>query len=339
MPARGLLDGLSGEERKQLRPSTGRDAKPMLATLTDTPFSAPEWIYERKFDGERCLGLRDGAEVRLLSRSGQALTATYPEAADVLARQPCPDFLVDGEVVAFEGTRTSFARLQQRMGVTDEDQARASRIAIAYYVFDLLRLDGQDLTGLPLRTRKALLRRALTYTSPLRFTTHRNSTGEAFLDQACERGWEGLIAKRADSGYVSRRSTDWLKFKCGNRQELVIGGFTEPEGRRVGFGALLVGYYEGRRLVYAGKVGTGYNERTLTDLRKRLDALEREDQPFAGEDVRERGVHWIRPELVAEIGFTEWTGDGKLRHPRYLGLRTDKPATQVVRERPKGVKG
>ncbi|WP_413804585.1 hypothetical protein [Streptomyces sp. OE57] len=189
----------------------------MLATLTDTPFSDPDWIYERKFDGERCLGLRDGAEVRLLSRSGQALTATYPEAADVLARQPCRDFLVDGEVVAFEGTRTSFARLQQRMGVTDEDQARTSRIAIAYYVFDLLRLDGRDLTGLPLRTRKALLRRALTYTSPLRFATHRNSTGEAYLDQACERGWEGLIAKQADSGYVSRRSADWLKFKCGNR--------------------------------------------------------------------------------------------------------------------------
>ncbi|WP_245790697.1 ATP-dependent DNA ligase [Streptomyces monashensis] len=221
----------------------------MLATLTDTPFSHPAWIYERKLDGERCLGLRDGAGARLLSRSGQTLTSTYPEAADDLAHQPFPDFLADGEVVAFEGNRTSFARLQQRMGVTDEKQARASRIAITYYVFDLLRLDGLDLTGLPLRTRKALLRRALTYTSPLRFTPHRNSSGEAYLRQACERGWEGLIAKRADSTYVSRRSTDWLKFKCGSRQELVIGGFTEPQGQRVGFGALLVGSYEGRHLV------------------------------------------------------------------------------------------
>ncbi|MEV0181739.1 non-homologous end-joining DNA ligase [Streptomyces sp. NPDC050625] len=339
MPAHSLLDDLSEEERRLLRPATARSPKPMLATLTDTPFSDPAWMYERKLDGERCLGLRDGAEARLLSRSGQTLTATYPEAADALAHQPCHDFLVDGEVVAFEGTRTSFTRLQQRLGVTDENQARASRIAITYYVFDLLRLDGKDLTGLPLRTRKALLRRALTYASPLRFTPHRNSTGETYLHQACERGWEGLIAKRADSTYMSRRSTDWLKFKCGHRQELVIGGFTEPRGQRVGFGALLVGHYEGRRLVYAGKVGTGYDRNTLTRLRKRLDSLERDDQPFAGDDVRERGAHWIRPELVAEIGFTEWTGDGKLRHPRYLGLRTDKPADQVVREWPRGGKG
>ncbi|MFI7407932.1 non-homologous end-joining DNA ligase [Streptomyces sp. NPDC049627] len=338
MPAHNLLDGLSGEEREQLRPATGHVPKPMLATLTNTPFSDPAWIYERKYDGERCLGARDGAGTRMLSRSGRSLTATYPEAADALARQPCDDFVVDGEVVAFEGNRTSFALLQQRMGITNERQARASRIAITYYVFDLLRLDGQDLTGLPLRTRKALLRRALTYTSPLRFATHRNSTGEVYLRKACEWGWEGLIAKRADSRYVSRRSTDWLKFKCGKRQEFVIGGFTEPEGERVGFGALLVGYYEGRRLVYAGKVGTGYDRNTLTSLRKRLDALECEEQPFAGQTVRERGAHWVRPELVAEIGFTEWTGSGKLRHPRYLGLRTDKPATQVVRERPRGGK-
>lgn len=339
MPARSLLESLCAEERNQLRPATSRTPKPMLATLTNTPFSDPAWVYERKLDGERCLGQRDGAEVRLLSRSGQSLTATYPEAADALARQPCLDFVVDGEIVAFEGNRTSFALLQQRMGIRDERQARASRIAITYYVFDLLRLDRQDLTGLPLRTRKALLRRALAYPSPLRFTTHRNRTGEAYLHQACRWGWEGLIAKRADSKYVPRRSRDWLKFKCGKRQELVIGGFTEPEGNRVGFGALLVGYYEGQRLVYAGKVGTGYDRPTLTSLRKRLDALECEEQPFAGQAIRERGAHWVRPELVAEIGFTEWTGSGKLRHPRYLGLRSDKPATEVVRERPTAGKG
>jgi bifunctional non-homologous end joining protein LigD len=186
-----------------------------------------------------------------------------------------------------------------------------------------------------LRARKALPRRALAFHGPLRFTTHRNTTGEAYLRQACQWGWEGLIAKRADSAYVPKRSTDWLKFKRSQGQETVVGGFTEPAGSRIGFGALLVGYYEGGRLRYAGKVGTGYDQRTLTGLRKRLDGLERERQPFAGDAIRERGAHWVRPELVAEIAFTEWTGDGKLRHPRFVGLRTDKAATGVVRERPK----
>jgi bifunctional non-homologous end joining protein LigD len=239
---------------------------------------------------------------------------------------------VDGEVVAFEGSRTSFARLQQRMGIQDARTARAVGIAVDYYAFDLLWLEGCDVTRLPLRTRKALLRRALTFSSPLRFTTHRNAQGEAYLRQACDWGWEGLIAKRADSQYVPRRSGDWLKFKCGQRQEMVIGGFTEPAGSRTGFGALLLGYYQVDRLRYAGKVGTGYNRRTLNELRKRLDELEAAEQPFAGERVSERGAHWVRPELVADIEFSEWTGDGKLRHPRFMGLRTDKPARQVTRE-------
>ncbi|MGP4002603.1 non-homologous end-joining DNA ligase [Streptomyces sp. 8N706] len=308
----------------------------MLATLTADYFSDQGWLFERKLDGQRCLAFHDADRTELASRSGQSLSGTYPEIREALARLAHTDCVVDGEVVAFEGNRTSFARLQQRMGIQNAAAARATGVAVVYYVFDLVWLDGYDLTSLPLRTRKSLLRHSLTYSSPVRFTTHRNTTGEAFLRHACARGWEGLIAKRAASRYVQRRSRDWLKFTCAQAQEMVIGGFTEPAGSRVGFGALLVGYYEDGQLRYAGKVGTGYDSRTLTELRKRLDELATDRQPFHGSPVRERGAHWVRPELVAEIAFTEWTNDGKLRHPRFQGLRTDKPARQVVRERPEG---
>lgn len=214
-----LLDGVPAEERRALRRAMRPESpRPMLATLTERYFSDPEWIFERKLDGERCLGFRDGARAGLQSRSGQALSDTYPEITDALARQNCDDFVIDGEMVAFEGSRTSFSRLQQRIGIHDRRQARASRVAVPYYVFDLLYLAGHDLTGLPLRTRKALLRRALGFSPPLRFTPHRNADGEAYLRQACERGWEGVIAKRADSRYEQRRSKKWLKFKCSRRQ-------------------------------------------------------------------------------------------------------------------------
>jgi bifunctional non-homologous end joining protein LigD len=309
----------------------------MLATLTDKRFSDPAWIFERKLDGERCLAFRRGDEVRLLSRTRQRLGGTYPEIVDAIAAQESSaarDMVVDGEVVAFERGRTSFARLQQRLGITDPERARRSPVAVFYYVFDLLHLDGYDTTALAVRHRKALLREALTFGDGLRFTAHRNGAGESYLDVACARGWEGLIAKRADSPYVSRRSPDWLKLKCSASQELVIGGFTEPSGSRVGLGALLVGYHDGDDLVYAGKVGTGFSRHFLVDLRRRLDALEIERSPFTRGRVTERAVHWVRPELVAQVAFTEWTSDGKLRHPRFEGLRTDKPAAQVTRERP-----
>jgi bifunctional non-homologous end joining protein LigD len=168
----------------------------------------------------------------------------------------------------------------------------------------------------------------------MRFTPHRNADGERYFDEACRKGWEGLIAKRADSAYAHRRSTDWLKFKCVKRQELVIGGYTDPKGKRTGFGALLVGYYEQGRLRYAGRIGTGYDDATLERLAARLAGLERRSRPFADEDIPERGVHWVTPKLVAEAAFTEWTEDGRLRHPRFLGLRADKAPEEVGRERP-----
>jgi bifunctional non-homologous end joining protein LigD len=320
---------------------------PMLAVLSDRRTfdgSDGDWVFERKLDGVRALAFRDAdragehGDVRLLSRGGHPLENTYPEIVDALRAQPCRDFAVDGEIVALHNGRTDFARLQRRMGIADPAAALATGVAVTYYIFDLLRLDGQDTTGLPLRQRKQLLRQALEFRTPLRFTPHRNRDGGQLLEQACARGWEGLIAKRADAPYVPRRSTDWLKLKCTAGQELVIGGFTEPAGSRVGLGALLVGYYDDNgRLRYAGKVGTGYDTRTLTSLRRRLDSLEQPDSPFA-DRVRERAVHWVRPELVAQIGFTEWTRDGRLRHPRFLGLRDDKRPQEVVREEPRPVR-
>jgi DNA ligase D-like protein (predicted ligase) len=222
--------------------------------------------------------------------------------------------------------------LQARLGLTDARRAEAVGVPVFLYLFDLLRLDGHDVTDLPLRTRKRLLRDAVDFADPLRFSAHRNTDGERYLREACASGWEGLIAKRADARYRPGRRTDtWLKFKCVHEQELVIGGYTDPAGSRTGFGALLVGYYSGDELRYAGKVGTGFDQRTLTALRHRFDELAAESSPFA-DPVRERGAHWLRPDLVAEIGFTEWTRDHRLRHPRYLGLREDKPAADVVRE-------
>nr|WP_260860309.1 non-homologous end-joining DNA ligase [Streptomyces cupreus] len=310
----------------------------MMATLSerrDFSDASEDWLFERKLDGIRVLAVRERGRVALLSRSGRRLNATYPEIVDALAGQSCTDFTVDGEIVAFSRGRTDFSRLQQRMGLTRRQDVEASGVAVTYYVFDVLRLEGQDTTRLPLRSRKSLLRRALIFGAPLRLTPHRNEGGAELLADSCARGWEGLIAKRADGDYQPRRSTDWLKLKCSQGQEFVVGGFTEPAGSRVGLGALLLGYHQDGRLRYAGKVGTGFDRATLLALRERLDRLRRSGSPFDG-PVREAGARWAEPRLVAQIAFTEWTRDGMLRHPRYLGLRDDKEPGEVVRERPSG---
>ena len=330
----GPLDALSEEDRAALEAAPHPDWEaPMLATLTDDRFSDPGWLYERKLDGERALAFRDGDRVRLLTRNRKELGQTYPEIAEALGKATPEDFVADGEIVAFEGGVTSFSRLQARMQIKDAEAARESDVRVFYYLFDLLHLDGQDLTALPLRARKTVLKRAFDFADPIRFTPHRVEDGEAFFREACDKGWEGVIAKRAGAPYVHSRSRDWLKFKCAAGQELVIGGFTEPEGSRKGFGALLVGYYEDGALRYAGKVGTGFDDAFLESFRERLDGLSRKTPPFedppSGDDVT-----WVSPELVAEIGFTEWTSHGKLRHPRFLGLRDDKDPRDVTRERP-----
>ena len=310
--------------------------EPMLATLTHDYFSDPDWIFEPKLDGERCLVFRDADTIRILSRNRKNLNDTYPELVDAIGAAGKGRYIVDGEIVAFDGSVSSFSRLQQRIGITDPDKARASKVKVYLYLFDILYLDGYDTTRIRLRRRKQLLKGALRFHAPLRYTAHRNEHGQSYHQQACRKGWEGIIAKAANARYVHGRSRQWLKFKCGNRQELVIAGFTEPAGSRKGFGALLLGYYEQGDLRYAGRVGTGFDETTLAALRKRLDGLERKTCPFVdGDKVRVAKVHWVRPELVGEVGFTEWTSDGRLRHPRFLGLREDKPARDVVRERAK----
>jgi DNA ligase D-like protein (predicted ligase) len=300
--------------------------EPMKAVLSDRPFSDPDWIFERKLDGIRCLAIRDGSGVSLMSRTARRMNDQFPELVRALEEEPSGDFILDGEIVAFEDGVTSFARLQQR--------AR-ERVPVFLYVFDLPRHDGEDLRQLPLRERKARLRRALDFHGPVRFNPHRNGEhGQELYREACEKGLEGVIAKRADSPYVGGRSRDWLKLKCHAEQELVIGGFTAPKGSRTEFGALLVGYNENGALRYAGKVGTGFDQTTLRSLGGRMRELEQDESPFETFKPIPPGTRWVRPELVAQVGFSEWTRDGRLRHPRYIGLREDKPAAEVVREVP-----
>jgi DNA ligase D-like protein (predicted ligase) len=306
----------------------------MLATLTDERFSDPGWIYERKLDGERCLVFRRGRQARLMSRNKGMLNGQYPELVEAFEVQTVFDFIVDGEIVAFDGRQTSFARLQRRMHVRRPIEALIRAVPAYFYVFDLVFVDRYEISELELRHRKALLRGLLSYDKRLRFTPHRNRDGEKYWEDACGKGWEGVIAKRADAPYVHGRSRDWLKFKCVNEQEFVIGGYTDPQGSRKRFGALLIGYYDDGHLVYAGKVGTGFNEQMLRELGDRLRRLERREPPFDRGVLPRKGVHWVSPRLVAQIGFSEWTGDGQLRHPRFMGLRSDKKPRDVVRERP-----
>lgn len=305
---------------------------PMLATLVSQPFSRAGWIFEPKLDGVRCLALRKGRNVQLLSRNRKGLNDTYPEIIAPLLKQEPASFVMDGEIVAFQDGVTSFSLLQRRMQVRDPREAQRRGVEVFYYAFDLPYLDGHDLRAVPLIRRKELLKDHFRFDDPIRYMEHREREGEAYFREACREGLEGLIAKRADSAYVSERSRDWLKFKCWAEQEFVIIGYTDPKGARAGFGALVLGYYDGGRLRSAGKVGTGFKTEMLIDLKKTMNGLEIARAP---QGVEENGkVHWIKPRLVAQVAFTEWTGDGKLRHPRFLGLRSDKAAGQVVREKP-----
>lgn len=324
-----LLSGLPDEQRQKLKKKKQPQwFKPMLARLTQDYFSDDAWIFERKLDGERCLGFANEEKMQLRSRNKKNLNDTYPEIVSALKKQKAKNFIVDDEIVAFEGKRTSFERLQNCI----QADGNNGKIAVYYYLFDLLYLDGYDLTNLDLRTRKKILKSTLNYNNRLRFTSHRNGEGLRYHEEACRKRWEGIIAKKDDSEYVHGRTGKWLKFKCINRQEFVIGGYTDPEGARTGFGALLIGYYDGNKLIYAGKVGTGYDDIMLEKMSKRLSGLEKKTSPFKDFGNAGKGIHWVRPRLIGEVGFTEWTSDGKLRHPRFLGLRRDKSPKKVVKE-------
>jgi bifunctional non-homologous end joining protein LigD len=282
--------------------------EPMAATLTQERFTAPEWIFERKLDGIRLLAFKEAEHVRLLSRNRLPQNATYPSIVEAIARLPVHDVILDGEATGVWG--------------------KPGRVA--YHVFDVLWLDGRDVMSLPLDERRALLDK-LPLRSPLERVVSLNDPKP--WERACQDGWEGVIAKRRDSRYEHRRSPHWLKMKCEATQELVVGGFTDPQGGRVGLGALLVGYFAHDDFVFAGKVGTGFDTKLLLDLRARLDTLEIAKSPFTKAIGLPRlRAHWVRPEIVVQVAFIEWTVNGKLRHPRLLGIRTDKSPRDVVRE-------
>jgi bifunctional non-homologous end joining protein LigD len=313
--------------------------EPELATLTMDRFSDPGWIYERKLDGERCLAYRSGGEVALMTRNRLDVSTTYPEIREALRDQAATDFVCDGEIVAFDGAATSFGSLQQRLGVRQPASALLRQVPVFYYVFDVLSAGEDDVRRLPLLERKDVLRQVLSFSDPIRFTEYRAGNGEAYWIQACEQGWEGLIAKLANAPYRAGRSRDWLKFKCEANQEFVIVGYTDPKGSRAGLGALLLGYYSGGQACYAGKVGTGFSQAALADLHHSLQKLERPDPAVTGMGLPRSGVHWVEPRMVAQVAFSEWTNAGQLRHPRYQGLRLDKDPASVVREVPRPSRG
>ncbi len=279
--------------------------EPMAATLTQERFTGPEWIFERKFDGIRLLAFKQGTDVRLLSRN--RLPQHLPAVARAIADLPVHELILDGEISWGSGSG-------------------------GYHVFDIMWLDGRDLTSLPLQDRRAFLS-ALPFRAPLQRVSAIDEPTP--WERACREGWEGVIAKRRDSRYEHRRSPHWLKMKCEAVQALVVGGFTDPQGGRVGLGALLVGYFQQGEFHFAGKVGTGFDTRLLLDLRARLDALEIPKSPFTkAVGLPRLRAHWVQPEIVVQVAFMEWTKYDKLRHPRLVGIRADKRARDVVREQP-----
>jgi bifunctional non-homologous end joining protein LigD len=304
------------EDNSLVRASFPEWVVPMAATLTDKRFTGPEWTFERKLDGIRLLAFKKGRSVELFSRN--RLPQNSPPISEAIADLPPRELILDGEVTGIWGPAST----------READKPRG----IAYHVFDILWIDGRDVTSLPLVERRALLK-GLPLRSPLRRVAALDD--EKPWERACAEGWEGVIAKRRDSVYEHRRSPHWLKMKCEASQELVVGGFTDPQGARVGLGALLVGFFDGDDFVFAGKVGTGFDTTLLLDLRAKLDRLEIGKPPFTkGTGLPRLRAHWVRPEIVVQVNFTEWTVHDKLRHPRLLGIRTDKTAREVVRERP-----
>lgn len=312
-----------------------------MAATTAPDARAPgggDWLFEQKLDGVRVLAWVLDGEVTLLSRNRIRQEDVYPEVVDGLADAVLVDAVVDGEVVAYDDDgRASFARLQRRMHVHSEARSRRSPVRVTFVAFDLLWVAGRDVRDLPLRDRKALLARVVephdeAAGGAVELAAALEGAADDLLARAADAGWEGLIAKRASSRYQGRRSRDWLKLKVVRQQEMVVVGWTPPSsGGRIGLGALLLGYHDDGGLRYGGKVGTGFTEAVLRDLRARLEGIE-VDAPPVVDPPREKGARWVRPELVAQVGFGEWSEAGRLRHPRYLGLRDDKDPADVVRE-------
>ncbi|HEV8669313.1 MAG TPA: non-homologous end-joining DNA ligase [Candidatus Limnocylindria bacterium] len=297
---------------------------PMLATLSKEMVSGPERVYEEKYDGIRALAYRDGDRVRLLSRTGQDLSSGFPAVVEALRTLADPDFVLDGELVVFDEKGVSRFQLLQR-------RAFDPRTRTVYAIFDCLRSQGRDLLRRPLEERRArLLQLIPKRTGPLMPSRRLPRNGERALATAREKGWEGVIAKIAASPYEPGvRSREWLKVKVRGESEFVIGGYTPPQGSRAEFGALLVGLYDRGKLRYTGKVGTGYTQETLRDLGAKLKRLRTDASPFEP-PPRIAGAIWVKPRLVAQLAYAEWTADGKLRQPAFLGLRTDKKPEECI---------
>jgi bifunctional non-homologous end joining protein LigD len=311
----------------------------MKCRLVDEPPAGDDWIYEIKFDGIRAIAVKDRSRVQLFSRLNNDITARFPEVAQSVKALSCERAVIDGEIVALDHEgRSSFQLLQS-------SHTLGRRPPIHYYVFDLLNLEGADLKSLPLIRRKDMLKPLLRDgVDVIRFSASITGDPRDLLAEACRHKLEGIIAKEPESRYeAGRRASAWLKIKCVSGQEFVIGGYTQPKGGRVSFGAILVGYYDAGKLIFASKVGTGFDEQWLRSLYRQFQKLKRAVCPFASLPER-RGAPggltaaemarctWIQPKLVCQIGFTEWTRDGHLRHPVFLGLREDKTAREVVRE-------
>ena len=312
-----------------------QEVEPELATLVTAPPAGDEWLHELKLDGYRILCAVEDGEAQVYTRNAKDWTARFSPIAKAAAALPVSSALLDGEVVVLKPDGTSSFQALQNALTESRDRD------LLYYVFDLLYLDGQDLRPAPLTARKEALAGLVSKGFPqdrpvIRLSDHVQGQGEGFYQQACRHGLEGIVSKRADAPYRSGRGKDWLKVKCLKRQEFIIAGYTDPEGARSGFGALLLAVNDGDDLIFTGRVGTGFDTSTLDSLRERLEKLERKTPPVKNppRGAQARGVHWVKPELVAEIAFTEWTDDGALRHPTFQGLREDKPAADVVREEP-----
>ena len=292
----------------------------MLATLVAKPFTRPNWVFEEKYDGVRMVAYKEGEKVSLISRNAIERSARYPEIAAEIKKLKPKTLVLDGEVVVFDAKRVSrFALLQQGKGQPQ------------YAIFDCLYVDGKDLRSEELSERRKELERVVKPANRLLLTQRLSPDGLKAFQIASRKGMEGIVAKNLASQYVGRRSTEWLKVKVHQEAEFVIGGYTEPEGARNYFGALLLGVYLRGELQYVGKVGTGFDEKTLKELHAKFRKIVRLKSPFSM-DVRERDATFLSPELVAQISFAEWTDEGKLRQPVYLGLRDDKSAKEVVRE-------
>jgi bifunctional non-homologous end joining protein LigD len=316
------------------------EIQPMLATSVDEPFDSPDWLFEIKWDGYRAIAFIDNGKARLVSRNQNELTSRYPELKDLPQCVKAKNAILDGEVVALdEEGRPSFSLMQQRTGFRPGGRRGPTNAAVPvlYYAFDLLYLDGADLRRLPLQSRKKKLSEVLLPGDFSRYSDHYEREGKALFELAREKGLEGIVAKKRDSVYQERRSGDWLKIKIRHRVECVIGGYTQPEGTRAHFGSIVLGLYDRQgRLIHVGQAGSGFNQESLAEIWRLLKARETRQKPFSGEVEALRKVSWVKPELVAEIEYAEWTegasgGSGpKLRAPVFLGIRDDKEPNQCL---------